>query len=170
MERTWQWPLNQANKVCRDSRELGVLLSLIFGITTNSEYLSLTPKHLTLHLQKFRRITINTLNMYNRQLMITIFKQNKAGETGEKLIRSFGDEFIRWRDPSKLDTAPNLSSHPIAYQEYSLPPAPGPAQHSGKGWGELSNTPDTTATGCAASIHSVPQHQMLATQPAPAPA
>jgi hypothetical protein len=99
--------------VSRDSRELGELLNLFFGITTDSEYLSLDPKHLPLHLHKFGRITIKTLNMYYRQLMIALFKQNEAGETGEKQIMSFSDEFIGWQDPSKLTkpTQTQLSPH-----------------------------------------------------------
>jgi hypothetical protein len=106
---TWQGSLNQANAVSRDSRELGELLNLFFGITTDSEYLSLNPKHIPLHLHKFGRISTETINMCYRQLMITLFKQNEAGETGGKQIRSFSDEFKGWQDPSKLDTEPNLS-------------------------------------------------------------
>ena len=100
--------LNQANAVSRDSRELGELLNLFFGITTDSEYLSLNPKHIPLHLHKFGRISTETINMCYRQLMIILFKQNEAGETGGKQIRSFSDEFKGWQDPG-LDTEPNLS-------------------------------------------------------------
>ena len=54
---------------------------------------------------------------------------------------------------------------PRACQDYSLPLAQGPAQHAGSGWGE----PQHMAVQ-PAYIQSPTQHQMLPTQPAPAPA
>ena len=92
---TWQLGLNWASVECRDSRELKELLDIFFSITTESEYLSLKPN-------KFGRVTIKTLNMHYRQLMIALFKQNEAGKMGEEQIKSFSEEFIGWQDPTKL--------------------------------------------------------------------
>ena len=68
--------LIKASDECRDSGELRELLDIFFSITTESEYLSLKPN-------KLGRVTIKTLNMHYRQLMIALVKQNEAGEMGE---------------------------------------------------------------------------------------
>ena len=100
---TCQWGLNQASAECRESGELRELLDLFSSITTEAEYLSLDPKYLSLPLLKFGRITIKTLNMHYRQLMIALFRLNKAGEMGEQRIRSFQYRVHRMAGPKKAD-------------------------------------------------------------------
>jgi hypothetical protein len=81
-------------------------LDVLFSITTESEYLSVNPKHLSdtdlLIQDKFGRVTIKTINMHYRRLIISLVRQNEARKTGEQMIGSFSEEFIGWQDPSKL--------------------------------------------------------------------
>ena len=66
----------------------------------------MNPKHLSdtdlLIQDKIGRVTIKTLNRLYRRLMISLVRQNEAGEMGEQMIRGFSEEFIGWQDPSKL--------------------------------------------------------------------